>query len=307
MITDHRYILEPYKGMNTRHKCPSCMNRNKTFSRYIDTETGLHLAHSAGRCERVDKCGYHKTPAEHFKDNGPDPINARYRTAKREQLRVKPSFIDPKIFKRSLCGYQSNHLVSFLLTLFEPKTVEALISTYYIGTSNHWPGSTVFWQIDRKGAIRTGKIMLYNALTGKRVKEPYNHISWTHKALNLENFNLSQCLFGEHLLKNNKKPAAVVESEKTAIIASVHFPQFNWLACGSLQNLNPDRCGALTDRPTILFPDLNAYAKWKIKGQEMGFKVSSVLEAVATDKERLEGLDLVDFLLRNTASNLTIP
>ena len=78
--------------------------------------------------------------------------------------------------------------------------------------------------------------MLYNAHSGKRVKEPFSHITWAHKVLNLHNFSLKQCFFGEHLL-NEYKPIAIVESEKTAIIASAYIPKFNWIAVGSLNNL----------------------------------------------------------------------
>jgi hypothetical protein len=51
---------------------------------------------------------------------------------------------------------------------------------------------------------------------------------------------LNQGLFGEHLLRDRYKPIALVESEKTAIIASVYLPQFIWVAVGGMQNLNID-------------------------------------------------------------------
>jgi hypothetical protein len=65
--------------------------------------------------------------------------------------------------------------------LFGVEVADQLVSKYFIGTSKHWPGATVFWQIDISGKVRTGKIMLYSPATGKRVKEPFNHISWAHK------------------------------------------------------------------------------------------------------------------------------
>lgn len=42
--------------------------------------------------------------------------------------------------------------------------------------------------------------MLYNPTTGKRIKEPYNHVTWVHSVLHKEDYNLKQCFFGEHLL-----------------------------------------------------------------------------------------------------------
>lgn len=77
----------------------------------------------------------------------------------------------------------------------------------------------------------------------------------------MPDFELKQCLFGEHLLRDKAKPIAIVESEKTAIIASVYLPQFIWLAVGSLTNLNAEKCSVLKGRTVTLFPDLNGFEK----------------------------------------------
>lgn len=144
--------------------------------------------------------------------------------------------------------------------------------------------------------------MLYSPITGKRVKEPFNHIYWVHKALKKPDFELQQCLFGEHLLRDKNKPVAIVESEKTAIISSVYFPQFIWLASGSLTNLNESKCNILRGRKVTLFPDLNCYEKWSIKASELShiatFTVSNLLELKSTLTERKEGFDLADYLIR---------
>ena len=92
---------------------------------------------------------------------------------------------------------------------------------YRVGTSKHWQGATVFWQIAADGEVRGGKIMLYDRLTGHRVQEPFPHINWVHSVLKLPDFKLTQCFFGEHLLPYIRdKPVAIVESEKTAILAT---------------------------------------------------------------------------------------
>lgn len=59
---------------------------------------------------------------------------------------------------------------------------------YKIGTSKNWNGATVFWQTDNQNNIKTGKIMLFDKLSCKRVKEPYNHITWIHKKSNFRKF-----------------------------------------------------------------------------------------------------------------------
>lgn len=322
-MNEHQYILQPYKGMKTRYRCPECNHKDKTFVRYISLETSEHLAPSVGRCNRETNCGYHYTPKQYFQDNNmpqrditkPNIFIARARVRARtgSQIQVKePSFIHTDLFKKSLKEYEINCFIQYLGTWFSSEITTGLISRYFIGSSKRWKGATVFWQIDISGNIRTGKIMLYSPNTGKRVKEPFNHIDWVHSALKQPEFELKQCLFGEHLINQNKfKPIAVVESEKTAVIASVYLPQFIWLAVGSLTNLNAEKCSALKGRTVTLFPDLNGFDKWSSKAKELSdlalFFVSDLLERKATEAERQQGLDLADYLTKFDYKAFNIP
>jgi hypothetical protein len=290
--------------MNTRYRCPSCQQRDKTYSLYIDTETGEHLHPSVGRCNRESNCGHHYTPKQYFQDNNisfdtqPKPYKPRPVTPQPKPV----SFIPVEVLKASLKGHETNHFVKFLINLFGVEVASQLVSRYFIAASKYWNGATVFWQIDSQGKIRTGKIMLYSPTTGKRVKEPFNHINWVHKALKQPEFELRQCLFGEHLLIDKSKPIAIVESEKTAVIASVYLPQFIWVAVGSLTNLNAEKCSILKGRTVTLFPDLNGFEKWNNKAKKLShlatFTVSDLLERKASEAERKQGFDLADYLIK---------
>lgn len=304
-MSEHKYILEPYNGMKTRYRCPKCLKPEKTFALYIDTETKEHLNDNVGRCNRETSCGYHYGPKQYFQDNNIEPEKRTAYDFKKPipvKEKKQTSYIDKSIFIKSLSKYDNNHFITYLINLFGETITSELIKKYYIGTSNKWNGSTVFWQVGLNGMIRTGKIMLYNPSNGKRVKEPFNHIQWAHKLLAETNFSLNQCLFGEHLLKDKNKPVSIVESEKTAIIASVYLPQFIWVAVGSLTNLTDERCEVLKGRNVTLFPDLKGFDKWSEKANELksiaSFKVSDLLERKANEKEREQGLDLADYLIR---------
>ncbi len=309
MINEYKFILEPYKGMHTRFHCPYCKHKDRKFTRYINAETGEHLADHVGKCERVDSCGVHYKPKQYFEENN-FSIDL-FRDKPKVKLKiVEPqhkqfSIISPELIMSSLKNYESNNFVNYLIELFGIEISNKLVCLYFIGTSKHWKGASIFWQVDSKGNVRTGKIMLYNSSTGKRVKEPYTHINWVHKLIKQPEFILIQCFFGEHLINangNEKKTIAIVESEKTAIIASIYLTQFIWLAVGSLTNLNVEKCSILKGRNIILFPDLNGYEKWSIKAKEHShiakFTVSDLLECNATEAERKQGLDLADYLIR---------
>ncbi len=68
-MSNYRYILERYRGRGTRYTCPQC-GRKYTFTRYIDTENNnIYISENVGKCNRLDKCGYHYTPKQYFTDN----------------------------------------------------------------------------------------------------------------------------------------------------------------------------------------------------------------------------------------------
>jgi rubredoxin len=312
-MNQHRYILEPYKGMKTRFNCPEC-GQKQTFSRYIDTETGNYIADGVGRCNRETKCGYHYTPAQYFEKTGINPMDKiKYVPDAIYNVEVKkqPSFIEFDLFKKSLAAYENNNFIKYLISLFGTETTTRLIEKYYIGTSKHWPGSTIFWQVDENMKVHTGKVMLYNSYSGKRIKEPFNHVAWVHKLINEPEFELKQCFFGQHLLKDKAKPVSIIESEKTAIIASAYFPNVIWLACGGLNGLNVEKCQCLKGRNVTLWPDLRCFDKWQQKAIELSIelntqiKVSDFLEHNVTDEfERLQGYDLADYLVLQDYNNI---
>ena len=278
--------------------CPEC--GKKTFVCYLDSNRQI-INEKVGKCDRADKCNYHYTPKEYFSENGNDrPITPRRPT---HTFKPEPpiSYIDTDIFKKSLKAYNQNNLITFLNGVFQQDLVSKAIARYFVGTSKHWSGSTVFWQIDRFGKVRCGKIMLYNPTDGKRVKKPFSHITWVHTVIHLTDYNLKQCLFGEHLLKKYPdKGVAVVESEKTAIIASMWYPDIIFLACGGCQNLSNQRCIPLKERRVVFFPDNGKYEEWREKAKELShlfksFVVSDIMEHEAVE----QGDDIGDLILAN--------
>jgi len=276
--------------------CPEC--GKKTFVCYVD-DAGNVLDESVGKCDRKDHCGYHCPPREYFRGKGLRNIAAVPRVWKisNRVTAMKPSFIDPDVFIKSLQCYDKNNFVKFLIRQFGPVLTTEMTKRYYIGTSNHWAGATIFWQIDQQNRVHAGKVMLYNPTTGKRVKQPFNHLTWAHSALKLDNFNLEQCLFGEHLLtKDDPRPVLVHESEKTAVIASVFLPDYISVAVGGCGNLTKQRCRALAGRDVILCPDNGQYQEWDkkketLRGLVKSIKVQKVME---THWARNTGDDIAD-------------
>lgn len=150
-----------------------------------------------------------------------------------------------------------------------------------------------------QGNIRTGKLIKYDPLSGKRIKKPFVATNWVHSIHYEKGFSLSQCFFGEHLLaEDTTMPVAIVESEKTAIIAFAKMPDYLWLATGSLNEFKASKLSVLKGRRVVAFPDLGAYEHWRKKASafDIPIEISNYLEKNATETQRKEGLDITDFL-----------
>lgn len=307
-MAEYRFTLQKYRHGN-KGVCPNCGKRH-CFVRYIDTEGCIQFPDYVGRCDHEQSCQYHYKPSDFFKDN-PGVLESE-----RNEQTIRPvtiptrkslpatSYIDNEIMNRTLTVYSINPLYQFLSGILGEKETRRIFLLYKVGTSKKWGGSTVYWQIDHLGRVRAGKIMLYDAANGHRVKEPRNYVSWVHSELHLADFNMKQCLFGEHLLPIfPTKPVAIVESEKSALIATHFMPDFIWLATGGIHGcFKAEVMEVLRGRQVMLFPDLGAYDAWREKSAMLRticdkVVVSQHIEQAATDEQRTKGLDLADFLL----------
>lgn len=288
---NYRYTLEPYRGVQSRYTCPAC-GQKRQFVRYIDTTTGQHLGDEVGRCNREYQCGYHLKPKDISL-----PLTDEQRAEQLRSFRSAPlavhSTLSMEDVAATLGDYESNHFMRFLRERFGADTALKLAERYKIGTNHYWDSSTVFWQIDAAGRVRTGKVMLYNPKTGKRLKDEVTYIHWMHRILRRYDFTLKQCFFGEHLLPQTTGRVAIVESEKTAIIASVYLPEYTWLAAGSAANLSVEKCSVLQGRPVVLFPDTDAHERWA----QLADMIPNCRVQGIPGEAHPPGYDLADYLL----------
>lgn len=298
------YILQPYKGKSSRHTCPAC-GRKLSFTLYIDSNTNKALHSSVGKCNRAVKCAYHYSPKQYFNDNPNHNTDWKPNIEKPLQPLRKIDFIPVEYLSKSQSA--NSHFVDFLKTKFSSQQIADVLDKYKLGATRN--KEVIFWQIDIQNRIRTAKIMQYNPLTGKRIKHQSGAIDWVHNKLKQQavlrqSFNLKQCFFGEHLLSLYPSAhVAIVESEKTAIIATIMRPDIIWLAAGSLNGFSLEKCTVLKHRKIIVYPDLGAFNAWSVKALDMHSKlnltiqISSILEDVATQVQKDLGWDIGDYLI----------
>lgn len=307
-MSEHRFILKPYKRPADRGTCPSC-HAKRTFSRYIDTEGRFDFPPHVGRCNREHKCGYHYTPKQFFHDHPDMKEELKDKTlipsidvTAPSMQKVERFFFPHSVMESSMSHYGENNFFLFLSSRFGERTAHELAGKYNVGTAKVRRGSCVFWQVDGQGRVCQGKVMLYDAQTGKRSHEV--HPTWVHTLMKIEKERIGQCFFGEHLLiEHPELPVGIVESEKSAIIASYFLPSYVWLACGGKDGMfGQADFDIFKNRTVVLFPDLGMMENWQGKAERMrghGIEahVFTSLEEHATQEEKENGLDIADYLL----------
>ena len=314
MRAGHTYSLQPYEGPGSRFTCPACGGK-RCFTRYVD-ENGDWLDEAVGRCNHESRCGYHYTPRQFFEDHPsarPDWKENFFRIPQRSiphPVKKRLWTLSADIVRNSVHPTLDSDFTLFLKNLIgREKTCEA-VNTYCLGVTKN--RDVIFYQLDKEGRCRTGKIMKYDRKTGHRIKDEQvgGKITWVHAVLRQsadpllrlpDGWELTQCLFGEHLLKQYPfKPVALVESEKTAVICSAFWQEYIWLATGGKSQLN-DRLQVLRGRKVVAFPDVDGYLEWKEKLSRvrgLDIVVSDVLEKEATFEDRANHVDIADLLIR---------
>lgn len=266
--------------------CPNC--GQKRFVPYVLASDGVTPAGAEyGRCDREQSCGYQ-----------------RYPDGERMVVAV-PQQVQPKEMLRYVGKLNDTPPVPFHLWMSEVLTfTDALvaINDYHIDGID---GDVIWWQIDRDGVVRTGKVMRYLA-NGHRDKSDIFPVTWAHKHRRLKyqfkGEELKQCLFGEHLLtRYPDKPVVLVESEKTAVIMSRIYPEHLWLATGGSQGIKSvERITPLIGRKVLLIPDNGQYWSWKRIADQYGWMISDTLEEHAP----FDGADVLDIIEQlNTQDN----
>lgn len=252
-------------------------------------------------------------------DDDSKPVT-RLAPVKREAPVTKPNelcFISSEYVIRSLdMKLQSNFQAALCRMYNDAKAIRDVCLRYALGVTKD--GSVIYWQIDEKGKVRSGKIMQYDWNGHRDKSKDEGKTTWVHSIMKKQHtlpadWQLTQCLFGAHLLHptymNEGKVIGLVESEKSAILCALVFPNYVWVSCGGISQLEAGgKHEVLKGRKVIMFPDTDpkgeAFAKWKSKADEwnrQGFDVtvSDILEQEATDEEKASKIDIADWLIND--------
>ena len=271
------YKWELRKG-SRKEICPNC--GQKRFVPYVLASDGVTLAGAEfGRCDREQNCGYIRYPdGERYTVAAPQKIQPRKRLEYQGDVNIMPT-----------CEF-----FRWMQGVLGKLDAYVAIQDYKVSSIDN---CIIWWQIDRDGVVRTGKIMKYLA-NGHRDKSDMFPVTWAHKHRRLKDLfvgeELQQCLFGEHLLKSYPdKPVALVESEKTAVIMSRFIHEYVWLATGGSQGIKSnERLAPLVGRKVFLIPDNGQYYAWKRTAEQYGWDIWDGMERDVP----FDGADILDIV-----------
>lgn len=224
------------------------------------------------------------------------------------------SYIDNEFLTKSSRAaiLKPNNFLKFLAYRYGNNKSQLIQEKFLIGNSSRWPGSSVFWQIDDKMQVRSGKILQYDRLTGKRNKTKND---WVHSVLirkkKISEFTLKQCLFGLHQIHQmnekslSKTTIAIVESAKSACIMTIICPELIWMSSESLRGLKESKLRPIKACKIVLFPDLpsgnqNPFEIWNevadfCNNKGYSISVSNLLLRKRDEIDASDGDDLADF------------
>ena len=237
------------------------------------------------------------------KPSTPKPLQVQYT---KELCTIPTEYVSRSLDMRLRSQFQA-HLCRIVN---DAHRIVAAAKMHALGVTND--EGVIYWLIDEQDRVRSGKIMHYLFNSHRDKEKDGDKTNWAHWKMKQDgrlpaDWQLTQCLFGAHLLpRYPDKTVALVESEKSAVIASIVLPQYLWVSCGGKTQLEAGQKHlALRDRKVVMFPDTDpvgeTFAFWSRKAaewREKGFdvKVSDLLEKTATKAQKAEKIDIADLL-----------
>jgi hypothetical protein len=248
--------------------------------------------------------------------------------AELDALRTPESIRESQFFKNMVNHGFTESLVLAVFNLYKVGALDGCAAFPYIDSNGGIRSVSLIGYGANNRRIKDSETWLHSSIQKKAGYNGFNYPSWLadYLAHQKQGGKITNVLFGEHLLNQYpSNPLNVVEAPKTAIIAALYFGTPNskedketpvWVAVGALNRLSSEIVEMLVNerekrglRGVTLWPDLSevknltpdvkrrgtAFEYWEAKSRGL-LVMSTYLEDIATDKDRVQGKDLADFL-----------
>ncbi|AFK04326.1 hypothetical protein Emtol_3197 [Emticicia oligotrophica DSM 17448] len=264
------------KSPKKKGTCPACKQSQKF--RYYEDLNGQRIGEQFGKCDRENSCGYHHKPKLS------DITSESVINVKSEKSIIYPDKTWLQNFDLWLSN-SSSYFHQYCMTL--GISIEHL-KKHSVATDQN--GKTVFIFINNENRVVNAKWMLYD-IAGHRIKDTKGY---SMKQPADDKYKYKMCLYGEDLLDSTKQNTVViVESEKTKVIASYFYPEFDWVACSSSSGLTDEKISVLFGRKIIWLCDADKAGRSnssikKLQSYQLDFEIIDLFP------EQEDGYDIAD-------------
>lgn len=217
----------------------------------------IWVSEEGGRCVSLPQWLVEFGGAIDFKDalkiiNG-KPQAIEWNREFREKVAPKEQYVSKDVLEGARQFPLENcSLFRWMCRLFPEDRVRETWEKYNVTTDSH--GNCVFWYVDQSGRILYDKRILYKE-DGHRDKNFF-----PGRQFRVADGYSGRCYFGACVPEDGRK-AFVVESEKSALLASLYYGGRRFLATGGKGNLRE------IDDNMMLVPDMDARMEWEEKGE----------------------------------------
>lgn len=264
------------KSPKKKGKCPSCGKQNSF--RYYEKD-GVRLSEEFGKCERTNSCGHHAKPN----------LPSFSTTISSVNVGSDSETLLPDVYRQDQFKiWNENQESAFHAYCQSLGITKKHLSKHSVGTDQK--GKTVFLLKNEKKEIVNAKWILYKSdghrdkgFTSHSLKQPPDGKKY------------GMCLYGEDLLDPEKqRTVIVVESEKTKVIASFSYPQYDWVACGSANGLTDTKINPLKGRKVIWLCDADKAGRQDASSIKNLEKHGIDFEVIDLFPDRNDGYDIAD-------------
>ena len=283
LIANKKYVFTLEQSPSKKGACPMC-KQNNCFRYY------KNLPCEYGVCDHVNKCNYHNKPSEQNEVTKKELYNMVNNTIEKQAPEPTKKIIVPSAEQLKVLENHSSLFHDFCINNLG--ITKEHLQKWNVGT-DRW-GNTAFVLQDITGKHMHIKYVIFLlSKDGKDCNRSDDKKPFFLKAK--ENEQYKKCLYGEPLIKD-ETIICVVESEKTALIASWFYPQFSWVATGGANGAKVEAFSVLKGKQVYYVGDNDKAGKENSTLKYLalsGIDFEKVFFETAKEKE-----DLADLIIR---------
>lgn len=200
-------------------------------------------------------------------------------------------YIDKEVLKKSLSGkLEKDNFFKYVASMIGEDEARKQLLAHHVGTSKE---GTVFWMVDGYGRVCQPKVVAYKE-DGHRDRAKMPMAPKGYRGGD----GYYPCSFNEvNAIVNNEDVVGFVESEKTAVLCNIFYPEITWVSGGGATGMTYDKSHPYKGRACLIFYDADEAGRDN-SGKLMRLlqKDKCTVKVCDPFEDRTDGFDLADYV-----------